>query len=169
MKIVITCSCAMRSAPVRVDRVEAGDQRARTPSRSTVSTVSTVIATVKSAEVACVVAVLEVLHEERHERGRQDAAEDQLVDDVRRRVREVVGVGEAGAPDRVREHRDAEQAGEPREQRAGRDGGARADEPLAIGDSPSAAHEAGARRRARRVRKKWLPHQPARNRAARRA
>ena len=99
-----------------------------------VSTVSTVIATVNSAEVDVVVAVLEMLDEQRHERGRQHAAEDQLVDDVRRRVREVVGVGEAGAPDRVREHRDAEEPGEPREQGAGRDGRARADEPLALGD-----------------------------------
>ena len=99
------------------------------------------------------VAVLEVFHEERHERGGEHAAEDQLVDDVRGRVRQVVRVGQAGAPYRVGEHRDPEEPGEPREQGAGCDGCAGADEPLTIGVG-AGAHEARARRRTRRVRKK---------------
>ena len=72
---------------------------------------SAVIVTVKTAEVARSSPALEVIDEHRDERRRQHAAEEQLVDDVRRRVREVVGVGERRLPERVREHRDAHEPG----------------------------------------------------------
>ena len=59
--------------------------------------------------------------EHRDERRRQHAAEQQLVDDVRRLVADRVGVGERGLTDDGAEDRDADQAGDPRQGRACRD------------------------------------------------
>ena len=53
-----------------------------------------------------------VPYEDRHDRRRQDAAEQQLIDDVRRRIGEVVRVGQASAADRPGESADAQEAGE---------------------------------------------------------
>ena len=97
-----------------------------------------------------VVVVLELLDEQRHERRRQNAAEEELVDDVGRGVGDVVGVGEARPADRVGEHGDAEEPGDAGEERAGRDGGARADEPVAVVDD--VGHDVTVRR-LRRVRR----------------
>ena len=65
---------------------------------------------------------------------------EQLVDDVRRRVREVVDVGEAREPER-RERRDAQEPGDAREQRAEPDDGAGPDERGC--SAPSSASLAG--------------------------
>ena len=59
--------------------------------------------------------------EQRHERGRQHAAEQQLVHDVRRLVGQAVGVGQGGLAEDVREGDDAEQARHPRQRRPGGD------------------------------------------------
>ena len=58
------------------------------------------------------VALLGLLGEHRHEGRRQHAAEQQLVDRVRRVVRAVVGVGERRLADDEREDGDADQAGD---------------------------------------------------------
>ena len=58
--------------------------------------------------------------EQRHERGRQHAAEQQLVDDVRRLVAEAVGVGQRGLAEDVGEGDDAEQPGDARQRGARR-------------------------------------------------
>ena len=50
--------------------------------------------------------------EQRDERRRQHAAQQQVVDDVRRLVAELVGVAERGLPDHVREHEHAQQSGD---------------------------------------------------------
>ena len=57
-----------------------------------------------------VVVALEERREQRHEGRREDAADQQLVDDVRRLVADRVGVGQRGLADHVAEDDDAQQA-----------------------------------------------------------
>ena len=59
------------------------------------------------------VAAFEQVDEHRYQCRGEDAADQQLVDDVGRDVREVVGVGERGLADRGREHDDPQQPGQP--------------------------------------------------------
>ena len=59
--------------------------------------------------------------EQWHERGRQDATEQQLVHDVRRLVRQAVGVGQCGLTEDVGEGDDAEQARDARQRGPGGD------------------------------------------------
>ena len=69
-----------------------------------------------------VVVLLGLLGEHRHQRRRQHAAEQQLVDRVRRVVGAVVRVGERRLADDDREDRDPQQSGDARQRRAERDG-----------------------------------------------
>ena len=132
---------------------------------------STVIDTVKIAEVASSSRRSMLSTNSGTKVADSTPPEDQLVDDVGRGVREVVGVGEGRAADRVGEHGDPQQAGDPRQEGPGPDRRAGSDEPgLLRGGSRlcGARHgaAAAARRRARRDRQMWLPHQPARNTSA---
>ena len=135
---------------------------------STLMTASAAIATELIASVARWSSRLVVLDVERHERRGEDAAEQQLVDDVRRRVRDVVDVGEAREAER-RERGDAEEAGDPRERGAEPDDRAGPDEAV-LGaarraGSVTCASVAG-RMGWRRLRRQWVIHQMARNRPA---
>ena len=55
----------------------------------------------------------EVAHEQREQGRGEDAAEEQLVEDVRRLVRVRVDAGDLGGPERVRDRGDAPEPGEP--------------------------------------------------------
>ena len=68
---------------------------------------SATIATVKIALGGIVVVRLVVLHEQRDEGRGEDAAEQQLVDDVGRLVGVAVGAGERRRAERVRDGGDA--------------------------------------------------------------
>ena len=98
-----------------------------------VMTASTMADTVSDGVGRLVVVVLELGGEDRHERRRQHAAEDQLVDDVRRVVGQVVGVGEAGLAEGVGQRDPAQQAGHPGERGAEPDRDVGAQQPLAAG------------------------------------
>jgi hypothetical protein len=63
--------------------------------------------------------------EQRHQGGRQHAADDQLVDDVGRVVGDAVGVGQAGAAQRIGHGAPAQHPGRPRQHRAERRVGGR--------------------------------------------
>ena len=91
----------------RVDRVEAGDDR-REHHRDRVKHDEDGQRDGEHRRGRALVAALEVLDEDGDERRRQHAADEQLVDDVRRRVREVVGVGERRLAECVGEHCDAQ-------------------------------------------------------------
>jgi hypothetical protein len=65
--------------------------------------------------------VAHVRREQRDQRRGEHAAEQEVVDDVRRLVGEQVGVAERVEPDDGGEHEHPEQAGDAREQRARRD------------------------------------------------
>ena len=65
------------------------------------------------------VARRQAVDEDGHEGGREDPAQDEFVDDVRRRVGQVVAVGQAHEAERVGEGEDASEAGEPRQHGAG--------------------------------------------------
>ena len=69
---------------------------------------------------------LEPLHEDRDEHRRQDPPEDEVVDDVRRRVGDVVRVGHGRGHD-AGELREPHEPGDPRQQRARGDIGERVD------------------------------------------
>ena len=70
----------------------------------------------------CSVVVFGVgLHEQWHEARRENAAEEEFVDDVRSRVRGVVDVGETGAAEHRQCDCDTDEPGHPGCQRAGRD------------------------------------------------
>ena len=56
---------------------------------------------------------LEVADEQRNERRREDAAQQELVDDVRRLVRVAVRAGERGDTERVGDRGDPHEPGEP--------------------------------------------------------
>ncbi len=58
------------------------------------------------------------LDQQGHHDAGQDAADHDVVDGVRDRVRVVVGVGQGGVAERDREHERAQEAGHPRNQRA---------------------------------------------------
>ena len=130
-------------------------------------TASTTIATELIASVARVVVALVVLDVERDERRGEDAAEQQLVDDVRRRVRDVVDVGEPREAERG-ERGDAQEAGDARERGAEPDDRAGPDEAVlgparrAFGHVASVAGRMGWRR----LRRQWVIHQMARKRPA---
>ena len=88
------------------------------------------------------VVAFEELREQRHQRGREHAADQQLVDDVRCLVADQVDVGEGALADDVAEHHDAEQPGDPRQRRAGGDDEVGAQQRGAL----AAAFDSGGRR-----------------------
>ncbi len=63
--------------------------------------------------------------EDRDERGREDPAQHDVVEHVRRRVGQVVGVGEGRLAERPGQRHEAEQPGDPRDAGPGRDVGGR--------------------------------------------
>ena len=91
-----------------------------------------------------VVAALQVADELRHERGGEHAAEQELVDDVRRLVRVGVDAGHRRDAERVRDRRDAEEPGDARERGAEPDDRARLEQSSGVVSAVARCTRAGA-------------------------